>query len=106
MRVTNIFIALKEEPILKGFATITFDDSVVLRSVRIVQLPRRDYLSILMPSKRTFSGQYCDIISCKTSDVRKYLTDIVLEAYDRKVNESNAHDWLNRYEDINPEPNK
>ena len=65
---------------LKGFATVTLDDELVLTNIKIVKGSKG--LFIAMPSTYWESDEkYHDIFFPITADLREELTDEIIQAY-------------------------
>ena len=87
MQVTEVRITLRDEPKLKAFANITFDDSFVIRGLKIINGQKGFFVS--MPSRKRTDGSFQDIVHPVSLDLRKHIEDKVLEAYDIKLKENN-----------------
>lgn len=85
MQVTEVRITLRDEPKLKAFANITFDDSFVIRGLKIINGQKGFFVS--MPSRKRTDGSFQDIVHPVSLDLRKHIEDKVLEAFDRKMKE-------------------
>lgn len=88
MEITDVRIILKNEPKLKAYASITFDNCFVVRELKIISGSEGYFVS--MPSRRTQKGTFHDIAHPITNEMRKKIEDIVLDAYERKLNNSNS----------------
>ena len=65
---------------LKGFATVTLDDELVLTNIKIVKGSKG--LFVAMPSTYWESDEkYHDIFFPITADLREELTDEIIQAY-------------------------
>lgn len=87
MQVTEVRITLRDEPKLKAFANITFDDSFVIRGLKVINGQKGFFVS--MPSRKRTDGSFQDIVHPVSMDLRKHIEVKVLEAYDRKLRENN-----------------
>ncbi len=85
MQVTEVKITLRDEPKLKGFANITFDESFVIRGLKIINGQKGYFVS--MPSRKRTDGSFQDIVHPVTMDLRKHIESKVLEAYERTLKE-------------------
>jgi len=85
MQVTEVRITLRDEPKLKAFANITFDDSFVIRGLKIINGQKGFFVS--MPSRKRTDGSFQDVVHPVSVDLRKHIEDKVLEAFDRKMKE-------------------
>ena len=79
MKITEIRIHLMGEERLKAFASVTFDDSFVVRNMKIVEGAKGVFLC--MPSRKLPDGSHKDMVHPINQDFRKYLEDNVLQAY-------------------------
>ncbi len=81
MEITNVkvFKTNNEDTKLKGYATVTLDDSFVVRNIRIIQGDER--LFVAMPSRKRNDGEYEDIVHPTNSETRKMFEDKIFEAY-------------------------
>ena len=59
MEITEIRITLREDEKLCGFANIIFDDTFVVRGLKIIR--GLDRFFVAMPSRRTRDGSFADI---------------------------------------------
>ena len=89
MEITEIRVHLCNEDKLKAFATVTFDDCFVVRSMKIIE--GQNGLMLCMPSRKLEDGTYKDIAHPVSRGFRKLLEDRVLASYRDEVKRS-AHD--------------
>lgn len=83
MDITKVSIRKYNAPKnnLKGFATVTLDDELVLTGIKIIKGNKGLFLG--MPSTYWESDEeYHDIFFPVTADFREELTDAVIEAYE------------------------
>ncbi len=83
MEITEIRITLRDEPKLKAFANVTFDNAFVVRGLKVIS--GRDGYFISMPSRRMKDGSHHDIAHPINNETRKMIEDAVLEAYEREL---------------------
>lgn len=88
MEITEVRITLRDEPKLKAFANITFDDDFVVRGLKVIE--GRKGLFISMPSRRAKDGSYRDIAHPINNEMRQRLEKIILERYEEEL--ENSHD--------------
>jgi stage V sporulation protein G len=88
VEITDVRIILKNEPKLKAYASITFDNCFVVRELKIISGSEGYFVS--MPSRRTQRGSFHDIAHPITNEMRKKIEDIVLDAYEHKLNDSSS----------------
>ncbi len=79
MEITDIRVIVKDEPKLKGFANVTFDNAFVVRGMKIISGLTGFFVS--MPSRKRSDGTYQDIAHPITPAMRKQLEEAVLKAY-------------------------
>ena len=79
MKITEIRIHLMGEERLKAFASVTFDDSFVVRNMKIVEGAKGVFLC--MPSRKLPDGSHKDMVHPINQEFRQYLEDNVLQAY-------------------------
>ena len=84
MEITDVRVVIKEEPKLKGFANVTFDNSFVIRGMKIISGQTGFFVS--MPSRRRSDGTYQDIAHPITSQMRHLVEEAVLKAYHTALN--------------------
>jgi len=90
MEITEVRIFLRDkaqepEEKLKAFATVTFDNSFVVRGLRIVSGDKG--LFVAMPSRKLPDGTRRDVAHPINAQTREYLEKKVLEAYEAKLKE-------------------
>ncbi len=83
MNITEIRIHLMGEERLKAFASVTFDDSFVVRNMKIVEGAKGVFLC--MPSRKLPDGSHKDMVHPINQDFRKYLEDNILKAYHEEL---------------------
>ena len=83
MQITEIRVTLRDEPKLKGFANVTFDDAFVIRGMKIIAGQSGFFIS--MPSRKRADGSYQDIAHPITVAMRRTLEEAVLQAYQNEL---------------------
>lgn len=68
---------------LKAFASVTFDDSFVVRNMKVVEGTKGVFLC--MPSRKLPDGTHKDMVHPINQEFRKYLEDNVLKAYQEEL---------------------
>lgn len=86
MEITEIRIHLMNEDRLKAFASVTFDNSFVVRNMKVVQGNKGIFLC--MPSRKLPDGTHKDMVHPINQDFRQYLEDHVLKAYEEELKEN------------------
>jgi stage V sporulation protein G len=86
--ITEVRITLKNEEKLKAFASITFDNSFVVRGLKVINGSQGYFVS--MPSRRRKDGTFQDLAHPINNDLRKRIEDKVLDAFESEVNKLGA----------------
>lgn len=81
VRINKIYPNVQNS--LKAFASINFDECFVVDGIRV--LDGKNGLYIAMPSQKLKNGEYKDIAFPITKEFRQELSDMVLEAYQQKL---------------------
>ncbi|HAF08234.1 MAG: septation regulator SpoVG [bacterium] len=84
MEITEVRITLRDEPKLKAFANVTFDNAFVIRGLKIIDGKKGLFIS--MPSRRAKDGTYRDIAHPINNEMRQKIEKVVLEKYQEEVN--------------------
>ena len=84
MNITEVRITVRDEEKLKAFASITFDDSFVVRGLKVINGAQGYFVS--MPSRKRNDGTYQDIAHPINNDMRKEIEDKVLDAFEKELN--------------------
>lgn len=90
MKISEIRVHLMGEERLKAFASVTFDDSLAVRNMKIVQGSKGVFLC--MPSRKLPDGTHKDMVHPINQEFRKYLEDAVLGAYEKELKNNSACD--------------
>ncbi len=87
MNITDIKIKKFDDDLgkLKGYASVTIDDSLVLTNIAIVE--GQYGLFIAMPSKKGSDGEYREIYYPLNKEVRKRLNKEILEVFNGNFEE-------------------
>ena len=86
MKITQVRIYPVEDPKLKGFASIIFDDCFVVSDIKIIQGKEGFFIS--MPSKKKRDGQYKDIAHPINREMRELIEKALLEEYEKVTGKS------------------
>jgi stage V sporulation protein G len=90
MNITNVQIIfpkktdLKEK--LKCFVNVIFDDSFIVRNLRIIEGSNGFF--VVMPNYKKKDGSFQDVAHPLTNVFRQTIDDKVLEAYENALNRS------------------
>ena len=80
MEITDIRIRrVTTEGKLKAYVTVTFDDCFVVHNVKIIE--GKSGVFIAMPSRKTKTGEYKDVVHPINSDFRNALQQKILDEY-------------------------
>lgn len=83
MEITEVRITLRNEPKLKAFANVTFENAFVIRGLKIIDGQKGLFIS--MPSRRAKDGTYRDIAHPINNEMRQTIEKVVLEKYEEEV---------------------
>ena len=83
MEITEVRISLRDEPKLKAFANVTFDNSFVVRGLKVIHGNNGYFIS--MPSRKRKDGKHQDIAHPINNEMRKLIEDKVLSAYEEEL---------------------
>ena len=83
MKVTSVNVKKieKEGSRMKGRATVQLDECFVVRDIRIIE--GDNGLFIAMPSRKTATGGYRDIVHPISQEGREMIEKAILEEYDK-----------------------
>ncbi len=68
---------------LKAFASATFDDSFVVRNMKVVEGAKGIFLC--MPSRKLPDGTHKDMVHPVNQEFRQYLEESILKAYQQEL---------------------
>jgi stage V sporulation protein G len=94
MRITEVRVSLREDAKLKAFASITLDDSFVIRGLKIIEGKTGTFVA--MPSRRRKDGEYQDIAHPINNDARAEMERIILEEYRKERERAKVADYSDR----------
>lgn len=91
MEITEVKVyPAKETGRLKAYATIVFDNSFIVRDLKIIEGNKGFFVS--MPSRRRKDGTFRDIVHPLNSDMRKSIEELVIDEY-KKVLDSDVIEY-------------
>ncbi len=79
MKITEVKVYPANEGKLKAYATMVFDESFIVRDMKVIQSEKGLFVS--MPSRRKKDGSFKDIVHPLNSETRKMIEDSVIEEY-------------------------
>ncbi len=89
MNITDVRVRkVAKQGKMRAVVSVTFDNEFVVHDIKVIEGERG--LFIAMPSKKSTDGEYRDIAHPINSDMRKFLQDTILEAYDKAAVEEEA----------------
>lgn len=84
MEITEVKVyPAKETGRLKAYATIVFDNSFIVRDLKIIEGNKGFFVS--MPSRRRKDGTFRDIVHPLNSDMRKSIEELVIDEYKKVI---------------------
>lgn len=93
MQITEVKVSLRNEPKLKGFANVTFDNEFVVRGIKIIEGQKGLFIS--MPSRRRKDGQFRDIAHPINNAAREKIQKAIMEEY-KKVSSKSISETKNQ----------
>ncbi len=91
MEITEISIRLRNEPKLKAFVNVTFDNVFAIKGLKIIH-SKKGFL-LCMPSRRAEDGTQRDIAHPISRTFREKLEHEVLDEYKRAVKRAERGDF-------------
>lgn len=88
MNITEIRVYLRNEQKLKAFVTVTFDNSLVVHNMKIVEGQKG--LILCMPSRKGPDEKFRDVVHPINNEFRGTLEEKVFEAYKSEVDKLSA----------------
>lgn len=95
MEITEVKVyPAKDSGRLKAYATIVFDNSFIIRDLKVIEGDKGFFIS--MPSRRRKDGTFRDIVHPLNSDTRKKIEDRVIQEFksvqDRGFDSTTSYD--------------
>ena len=78
---------VKKEGNLKAWATITINDSIVMRDIRVLNGEKG--LFVGMPGRKRSDGKYSDTVYIKNSSIKEDINKAILEMYETTPDDIN-----------------
>lgn len=87
LKITSVSVRKveKEGSRMKGLASMLIDDCFAVHDIRIIE--GDNGLFIAMPSRKTATGGYRDIVHPIDSECRKMVEDAILDVYKKEIDE-------------------
>ena len=83
MEITEVRVSLRDEPKLKAFVNVTFDNAFVIRGLKVINGTKGYFVS--MPSRKRNNGTHQDIAHPINNEMRRLIEDKVLAAYENEL---------------------
>ena len=83
MEITEIRITLREDDKLRAFASITLENALVIRGLKIIE--GSSGMFVAMPSRQRKDGSYQDVAHPINRETREWLESLVISAYKEEV---------------------
>ena len=83
IEITEIRVSPRNDEKLKAFVSITLNNAFVIRGLKVIR--GNTGLFVAMPSRKRPDGQHQDLAHPINDSTRKYLTEVVLEEYEREL---------------------
>lgn len=83
MEITEVKVFPVNEERLKAYVSITFDNSFVVRDLKIIQ--GTSGLFVAMPSKKRKDGQFKDVAHPLNQETREMIENAVFDAYEAEI---------------------
>ena len=86
MQITDVRVRkITKEGKMKAIVSITLDDEFVVHDIKVIEGEKG--LFIAMPSKKATDGEYRDIAHPINSSTRENLQRVILESYEKALDE-------------------
>ena len=79
----NVYPVKKTDSTLKAFLSITIDEELVIKGLKIIE--GKTGLFVSFPSKKGADGQYYDTVFPITAECRSYMAAKIMEEYERST---------------------
>jgi stage V sporulation protein G len=83
LNITEVRVSVREDPKLKAFVSITFNDCFVIRGLKIIEGNKGMFVA--MPSRKKPDGTFQDIAHPINNETRAWMEGEVLKAYQREM---------------------
>lgn len=86
MKITEVRINKFEKGNVKGFATITLENALVVSGLTIIEGKKGLFVS--MPNQKGSDGKYYDTVYPLSKSGRDYINNEVLDAYNKVIEDT------------------
>ena len=83
MEVTEVKIFPVNEERLKAYVTVTFDDSFIVRDVKVIN--GNTGLFVAMPSRKRKDGTFRDIAHPLNNEAMEKIEGVILKEYEKEL---------------------
>ncbi|MBK9302691.1 MAG: septation regulator SpoVG [bacterium] len=83
MEITEIRITLRDDEKLRGFASITLDNSFVVRGLKIIE--GATGMFVAMPNRRRKDGTFQDIAHPINAFTREWMENLIIAEYKQEL---------------------
>jgi len=83
MEVTEVKVFPVNEERLKAYVTVTFDNSFIIRDVKVIR--GNNGLFVAMPSRKRKDGSFRDIAHPLNNEAREMIEGVILKEYEREL---------------------
>lgn len=85
MQITDVTVKLVDRPDnkLRGIASIVIENDFVVHDIKIIEGGSGCF--IVMPSRKTSDGRYRDVAHPLRTEVRDYISEKILSAYEAAI---------------------
>ncbi len=89
MQITDVRVRkVTAEGRMKAVVSVTFDNEFVVHDIKVIESDKG--LFIAMPSRKSSDGEYRDIAHPINAQTREKMQDVILEAYEKALQEETA----------------
>lgn len=89
MQITDVRVRkVDKEGKMRAVVSITLDDEFVVHDIKVIEGDKG--LFIAMPSRKGSNEEYRDIAHPIKSEIREYISNIILDAYDKELTKEEA----------------
>lgn len=91
MKITDVRVRkVAKEGKMKAVVSITLDDEFVVHDIKVIEGEKG--LFIAMPSRKASDGEYRDIAHPINSNTRETIQKIILESYEKVLEEEQSEE--------------